>query len=135
MYADINLGSVSMSYCSVCTLNYYKSLFSVGSISVTDPNNFLLPMAIGRRKRQMENFEQTLFEDLVITDTHRELCGENRDCLFDFAATNDTNLAMNTLQFTDDTGDIQTMLGDVIITYCFHCSSLLLPGVLLALIH
>ena len=47
----------------------------------------------------------------MITDIHRELCGDNRDCLFDFAATNDTDLAMNTLQFSENTGNLQTMLG------------------------
>lgn len=53
-----------------------------------------------RRKRQTtpgDDFVPLFFDELNITDAHRMICEDNRQCIFDLVATGDVTIAVNTL--------------------------------------
>ena len=78
----------------------------------------------GRRKRQSEEeFQFFIPDDLNITDAHREFCGDDFACQVDLAATGDFELAMNTIQFQENSTAIQAALGEVVQTILKYSGS------------
>lgn len=52
-----------------------------------------------RRKRQdLDQYEPVFFSDLNVTEDQMMTCEGNEECLYDLVVTNDTELALTTLQ-------------------------------------
>ena len=66
-----------------------------------------------RRKRQVNpDFMPIFFSDLNFTDAQRLICENNPECLLDFHATNDTEVAMTTLNSQKEVKAIIDLLGN-----------------------
>lgn len=82
---------------------------------------------VGRKKRQIEGpeFECTSFEncgdhsfegltldDLVITDEQRAFCKNDESCLYDLAITGEDELAMATLEASENSTRLQKLISE-----------------------
>ena len=80
----------------------YLSLIYSGEVTGTES----IFITESRRKRQTnDEFVPIFFEDLTITDDQRMVCGNDEACLFDFAVTQDIDLANNNLEQQRETNE------------------------------
>ena len=66
-----------------------------------------------RRKRQItpeDDFVPLFFDELNITDEHRMICEDNRQCIFDLIATENMTVAVNTLDHEKETNATEEVL-------------------------
>ena len=104
---------LALTYCSD-RITEDETLFAYGSIS--------------RRKRQQPDdslFECTSFEncgnssippvtleELTFTDQQRDVCKNNDECLFDLVVTGSEDLAIATLEASEEDARLQTILSE-----------------------
>lgn len=119
------LHSILCSICAAVKISEDSSLFTYGEV-------------FGRRKRQTPgsctSFETCSgtpyvgpsFEDLTFNETQREICNNERTCLFDLAVTNNVELAILSRELTTRTSLIQQTIGKQ--NYCcsLFCSLFIL---------
>ena len=54
-----------------------------------------------------------------VPDSVKAACGDNRECLFDFAQTQDMDFAMSTMSEVEDQEDLRRILSEW--PHCFFC--------------
>lgn len=59
-----------------------------------------------------------------VPDNVKAACGDNKECLFDFAQTNDTEFAMSTMGEVEDQKDLRKILSE----YCY-CAAIVTASI------
>ena len=91
--------------------------FDLGNLTNSSDVRLLYPTSSAgeRRKRQSDEnatYVPVFFEELNFTDEQRMICDNNPQCLFDLAVTDDTEIALNTLEIERDVNTTRENFGE-----------------------
>ncbi len=69
---------------------------------------------IGHKKRQTSGGRAPTFEELTFTVEQRAFCNNERTCLYDLAVTGVREVAATTLQTSEESDRVQSLIGKII---------------------